>query len=140
MIAWILTRANVRPGFIIGSTPKNSGTNAAAGASETFVIEADEYDRMFLGLRPSTAVLTLIEPDHPDCFPTDDAYYQAFRDFIACCKAGARVLIFSGDPIQRQLVEAFSTPSACSRTSCRSSRSEERRVGKECRSRWSPYH
>lgn len=105
MIAWILTRANVRPGFIIGSTPKNSGTNAAAGASETFVIEADEYDQMFLGLRPSTAVLTLIEPDHPDCFPTDDAYYQAFRDFITCCKAGARVLIFSGDPIQRQLVE-----------------------------------
>ena len=60
---------------------------------------------MFLGLRPSTAVLTLIEPDHPDCFPTEAVYYQAFRDFIACCKAGARVLIFSGDPIQRQLVE-----------------------------------
>src|SRR2546429_5960509 len=27
-----------------------------------------------------------------------------------------------------------------SRSSSRSSRSEERRVGKECRSRWSPYH
>lgn len=104
MIAWILSEASAKPGFIIGSTPKNLGTNAAAGESKTFVIEADEYDRMFHGLRPATAVLTLVEPDHPDCYPNDEEYYQAFREFIARCEPGADVLIFSGDPIQSRLV------------------------------------
>lgn len=104
MIAWILSEAGTKPGFIIGSTPTNLGTNAAAGTSKTFVIEADEYDRMFHGLRPATAVLTLVEPDHPDCFPTEEAYYQAFREFIARCEPGADILIYSGDPIQAQLV------------------------------------
>jgi UDP-N-acetylmuramate--alanine ligase len=32
-------------------------------------VEADEYDRMFLGLRPRIAVVTTIEHDHPDCYP-----------------------------------------------------------------------
>jgi UDP-N-acetylmuramate--alanine ligase len=40
------------------------------GQGEFFVIEADEYDRMFLGLNPDWIVLTTLEHDHPDCFPT----------------------------------------------------------------------
>src|SRR2546421_4297742 len=36
--------------------------------------------------------------------------------------------------------QTASTSSWAARTSARTSRSEERRVGKECRSRWSPYH
>jgi UDP-N-acetylmuramate--alanine ligase len=83
MIAWILTRAGLDPSYIIGSVSKNLGTNAHAGKGEYFVIEADEYDSMFLGLRPFIAVVTNIEHDHPDCYPTPKSYTQAFLNFLS---------------------------------------------------------
>lgn len=104
MLAWALSEVGAEPGFIIGSTPKNLGMNARHGKSADFVIEADEYDRMFHGLRPALAILTLVEPDHPDCFPTKDVYDEAFREFIRCCKPGAVVLIQSGDAVQSEIV------------------------------------
>lgn len=82
MIAWMLTALNQRPGFIIGSTATNLGANAAAGAGRLFVIEADEYDYMFLGLAPQIAVVTNVEYDHPDLFPTRRDFRSAFEQFV----------------------------------------------------------
>jgi hypothetical protein len=48
-----------------------------------FVIEADEYDRMFLGLRPRIAIITTLEHDHPDIYPTPESYQEAFAQFVA---------------------------------------------------------
>jgi UDP-N-acetylmuramate--alanine ligase len=83
MIAWILTKAGLDPSYIIGSVSKNLGTNAHAGKGEFFVIEADEYDSMFLGLHPFIAVVTNVEHDHPDCYPTPRSYTQAFLNFLS---------------------------------------------------------
>jgi UDP-N-acetylmuramate--alanine ligase len=83
MIAWILDQAGLDPSFIIGSVSKNLGTNAHAGNGEYFVIEADEYDSMFLGLHPSIAVVTNVEHDHPDCYPSPQVYNQAFLNFLS---------------------------------------------------------
>jgi UDP-N-acetylmuramate--alanine ligase len=82
MIAWMLAALGQDPSYIIGSVSANLGTNAHAGEGPAFVIEADEYDRMFLGLAPSIAVVTNIEHDHPDCYPTPEEFYQAFRLFM----------------------------------------------------------
>lgn len=82
MIAWMLTALNQRPGYIIGSTAANLGANAAAGAGRLFVIEADEYDYMFLGLAPQVAVVTNVEHDHPDLFPTPRDFQSAFEQFV----------------------------------------------------------
>ncbi len=82
MIAWILNQAGLDPSFIIGSVSKNLGANAHAGTGEYFVIEADEYDSMFLGLHPMIAVVTNVEHDHPDCYPTPETYSQAFLKFL----------------------------------------------------------
>ncbi|HEX9617418.1 MAG TPA: UDP-N-acetylmuramate--L-alanine ligase [Anaerolineales bacterium] len=81
MIAWVLTALGHDPSFLIGGVSMNLETNARAGQGDAFVIEADEYDRMFLGLRPEIAVVTNIEHDHPDCFPTPQDFQQAFQDF-----------------------------------------------------------
>ena len=59
----------------------------------TFVMEADEYDRMFLGLKPDISVITFMEHDHPDCFPTLADYYQAFDEFAASTKPGGKILV-----------------------------------------------
>ena len=45
------------PSFIVGSVVNNLGVNAHAGKGKTFVIEADEYDNMFLGLKPQIEVV-----------------------------------------------------------------------------------
>jgi UDP-N-acetylmuramate--alanine ligase len=81
MISWMLTALNHDPSYIIGGISKNLGNNAHAGKGRAFVIEADEYDYMFLGLQPQIAVVTNIEHDHPDCFPTAEDFFQAFVDF-----------------------------------------------------------
>ncbi|MFO3798023.1 MAG: UDP-N-acetylmuramate--L-alanine ligase, partial [Anaerolineales bacterium] len=82
MIAWMLTALGQDPTFIIGGVMRNLGVNAHAGRGETFVIEADEYDRMFLGLRPRIAVVTNIEHDHPDCYPKFTDMLMAFESFV----------------------------------------------------------
>jgi len=71
MIALCLMDAGLDPSFVIGGVSKNLGTNAHSGEGKYFVIEADEYDRMFLGLNPKILVVTHIEYDHPDCFRSE---------------------------------------------------------------------
>ncbi len=83
MIAFMLTQAALDPTFIVGGTLTNLGTNAKHGKGSPFVIEADEYDGMFLGLKPKIAVITNVEHDHPDCYPTMESYRAAFEKFAA---------------------------------------------------------
>jgi UDP-N-acetylmuramate--alanine ligase len=92
MIALLLTEAGLDPTFIVGGILENLGTNARAGLGEHFVIEADEYDRTFLGLRPRIAVVTNIEMDHPDCYPELDDLVQAFREFVRLVPADGCVI------------------------------------------------
>jgi UDP-N-acetylmuramate--alanine ligase len=93
MIAWLLTAMRIDPGYLIGGISKNLGNNAHAGQSDYFVIEADEYDRMFLGLSPDLAVITTIEHDHPDLFPTQEAYLEVFGQFALCIHSDGKLLI-----------------------------------------------
>lgn len=82
MIAWMLYAMKRDPSFIIGGTMNNLKVNAHAGQGDAFVIEADEYDRMFLGLKPQIAVVTNLEHDHPDYYPTFEEMYSAFQSFV----------------------------------------------------------
>ena len=82
MLAWMLTALHQEPTFIVGGVLQNLGVNAHAGKGRTFIIEADEYDRMFLDLKPTIEVVTNVEHDHPDCYPTPAAFEAAFLEFI----------------------------------------------------------
>jgi UDP-N-acetylmuramate--alanine ligase len=81
MLAWIFYALGADPTFINGGVLQNLGVNARAGKGGFFIIEADEYDRMFLGLKPYYAVVTNIEHDHPDCYPTPADFRTAFVEF-----------------------------------------------------------
>lgn len=82
MIAWMLSALGRDPSFIVGGVMNNYGVNARAGKGNAFVIEADEYDRMFLGLQPRIEVITNLEHDHPDCYPTFEEMFAAFEQFV----------------------------------------------------------
>ena len=107
MIAWVLSQLGLDPSYLIGGVSTNLGTNAHAGLGQAFVIEADEYDRMFHGLKPYLAVVTNIEHDHPDCYPTAEDFYQAFSTFISGIQPQGVLLACGDDPgSSRLLAEA----------------------------------
>lgn len=82
MTAWVFHQLGLDPSYIIGGVSKDLGNNAHAGTCDYFVIEADEYDNMFLGLTPHVEVVMSLEHDHPDVFPTRESYNQAFVRFV----------------------------------------------------------
>ena len=104
MIAWTLFALGRDPSFIVGSTLINLKTNARAGKGRAFVIEADEYDRMFLGLKPRIAIVTNLEHDHPDCYPTFDDMREAFRSFVGLLPADGTLVACIDDPAASALM------------------------------------
>ena len=82
LLAWLLHSLGEHPSYLIGGISKNLGVNARADRGRHFVIEADEYDHMFLGLTPQVAIVLNVEHDHPDCYPTAADYRQAFVQFV----------------------------------------------------------
>ena len=81
LLAYTLQHAGKDPSFIVGGVLADLDTNARHGNGEYFVIEADEYDRMFLGLNPTVAIVTNVEHDHPDDYPTPADMTAAFDEF-----------------------------------------------------------
>jgi UDP-N-acetylmuramate--alanine ligase len=104
MIAQMLLGAGLDPTFIVGGVIGSLGTNARAGTGP-FVVEADEYDRMFLGMRPWVAVVTNVEHDHPDCYPTFEAMLEAFDQFAALVLPDGVLAACSDNRPARELAE-----------------------------------
>ena len=111
MLAWVLTALDQDPTFIVGGMVTNLGTNARAGKGSVFVIEADEYDYMFLGLKPKIAVITNVEHDHPDIFPTPEVFRQAFLDFVRVLPPDGVLLACGDDPGAVDIMAAVSEKS-----------------------------
>lgn len=105
MLAWLLTSTGQDPSYIIGGISKNLHNNAHAGKGSHFVIEADEYDNMFLGLHPDLAVITNIEHDHPDFFHTPEDYFTAFENFVQQIKPGGTLIVCADNPRAASLLQ-----------------------------------
>jgi UDP-N-acetylmuramate--alanine ligase len=103
LITHLLTETGNDPSYIVGGILNNTGQNAHAGQGRTFVVEADEYGEMFLGLSPRIAVITNIEHDHPDIFPTMDDVIRAFRRFVARLPDDGMLIACVDDPYTHQL-------------------------------------
>ncbi|MBN1259173.1 MAG: UDP-N-acetylmuramate--L-alanine ligase [Anaerolineae bacterium] len=103
MTATILLEAGLDPSYIIGGVTKNLETNARAGQGKIFVIEADEYQNTFLALEPAIAVVTNVEFDHPDCFPSARFLRLAFGQFVDRIRPGGRLIACSDDAVAHAL-------------------------------------
>ena len=83
-LTWTALRAGgIDASLICGAPVRGLDSNAYAGRDRTLVIEADEYDRTFLALTPEVAVVTNVDHDHVDIYPTPDDYANAFRAFAS---------------------------------------------------------
>jgi len=110
MTAFMLQQLGQDPTYIIGGYVPQLHSNAAAGNSGLFVIEADEYDHTFLGLHPEVAVITFVEWDHPDIFPTYQHVQQAFHDFVRLVPLTGLVIACGDDMGVQSIIPQATAP------------------------------
>ena len=103
LLATCLMRAGLDPTFIIGGVISDLGINAHHGDGEPFVVEADEYNHMFLGLRPTLAIITNVDYDHPDCYSSMADMKAAFREFAMLIPPEGRLIINQDDACARDI-------------------------------------
>lgn len=83
MCIWLFKQLNIPISYSVGAKLSFGESGEFDPHSEYFVYEADEYDRNFLSFQPEIALITGVDWDHPDIYPTREEYYEAFRSFIA---------------------------------------------------------
>lgn len=97
----ILEEEDRDPTVIVGG--KISGwENFRAGSGEIFLVEACEYRRNMLKLRPDMIVLTNVEEDHLDYYEGIDDIKDAFKEYIKNLPRSG-VLIYNAD--DKNLIE-----------------------------------
>lgn len=115
MLSWILERAGLAPGFLVGGVPLDFGVSARLGrdSAAPFVIEADEYDTAFFDkrskfvhYRPRTAILNNLEFDHADIFDDLAAIERQFHHLVRTVPGSGRIVVnATEESLQRVLAQ-----------------------------------
>lgn len=100
MVAHILQYAERGCTAFLGGITQNYGTNlllSEKSAEESVVVvEADEFDRSFLTLFPTIAIVTSADPDHLDIYGDKHALQKSFADYIGQIKKNGSLIIKKG--------------------------------------------
>ena len=101
-----LTAAGLNPTGIAGGRVSTWGGNARIAGDELFVVEADEYDKAFLTLYPTVAVVNNVEPDHLECYGSMASLEDAFVEFADRARLA---VVNADDPGARRVGERAGT-------------------------------
>ncbi len=82
MAIWLFQQLNIPLSYSVGAKIPFGDMGHFNTESEYFVYECDEFDRNFLAFNPHTSIITGIDYDHHEIFPTRDDYRDAFRQFL----------------------------------------------------------
>lgn len=82
MVGRVLEAAGLDPTVLVGGIVRGPERNLRPGSRTLWAVEADEFDRSFLTLRPEVAVVTSLEADHLDCYGDMSALCRAFQQFL----------------------------------------------------------
>lgn len=96
LIAWINRVATGGGSAFLGGISKNFAGNLVLGAGDRLAVEADEFDRSFLRLRPDVAVITSVAPDHLDIYGTFEAVREAFGQFAGLVRPDGHIILKRG--------------------------------------------
>ena len=105
MTATVLNTAGLDPTVVVGGkTASMGGSNARVGQSDFLVVESDESDGSFLKLSPILAIVTNIDREHLDHYPSITEIRAAFLEFIQKVPFyGAAILCLDDENIQQLL-------------------------------------
>ncbi len=103
LVASALAEAGLMPTVIAGGTPQEGGSGGVAGEGEWLVAEADEYDRSFLAMWPTSTIVTNIDADHLDCYRDLDEIVQTFDMYLKRLPFHGLAVLNADDPGVRSL-------------------------------------
>lgn len=112
MIGRIFTEGNLKPTLIVGGVVAELGTGASLGTGDYLIAEADEYDKSFLSMFPSMAVVLNIEPDHLECYNGMDDLRGSFLTYINRVPFYGSAIICADDPNTNLIRPKISRPFA----------------------------
>jgi UDP-N-acetylmuramate--alanine ligase len=81
MMIWAMKQLNIPVSYSIGTTITYGPSGQLDKNSDYFIYECDEFDRNFLHFKPYLSLITSIDYDHPDTYPTIYEYLDAFHEF-----------------------------------------------------------
>lgn len=112
MVAHALLGAGMDPSYLIGGALRTTGTNAAWGAGEWLVVEADESDRSFLNLHPEVAIVTNLELDHHTTYASTVDLERTFSTFLSQARTAVLPAALRGLREEGPVVEFAAEPHA----------------------------
>lgn len=82
MLVWTMQQLGIPISYSVGTTLPFGPSGKYDPKSEYFIYECDEYDRNFLHFQPTLSLITSIDYDHPDTYPQESEYIEAFNTFL----------------------------------------------------------
>ncbi len=96
ILAHLLGQAGMEFTAFLGGVSEDFNSNFVLEGTEFTVVEADEYDRSFLWLRPEVACVTSMDADHLDIYGSGEALVDSFREFASGLRPGGTLLVRNG--------------------------------------------
>ena len=110
MIGMILEKSGYDPTLVVGGLVSNLNTNVKLGSGDIVVVEADEYDRSFLALNPTIAIVTNLEMEHTDCYNDLNDIENAFLQFCKSVPFYGTVILCSDSDSLMKLMPKIKKP------------------------------
>ena len=117
LAAWVLTCADLAPGFFVGGVPLNFGSGWHPGTGDYVVLEGDEYDSAFfdkgpkfLHYRPRHVILTSVEFDHADIYRDLEHVKDAFRRLMELIPADGNLVTCGDFPAATEVARSARCP------------------------------
>ena len=100
ILAHLLYECNIPFTAFLGGISENYDTNFILRGSEVTVVEADEFDRSFLSLKPDMACITSMDADHLDVYGEAEVLRDSFKAFALCLKPNGKLFVRNGLPLK----------------------------------------
>ena len=96
MLSHILNQRAEKVNAFLGGISKNYESNLIVSSSDHVVVEADEYDRSFLRLKPNMAIVTATDADHLDIYGTKEELLRTFAEFTSLIEENGVLVMKKG--------------------------------------------
>lgn len=110
IVGEIWEAAGLDPTIIVGGVVKGKGSGAKLGKGDYLIAESDEFDRSFLSMMPSSAIVTNIDADHLDTYENIDEIKEAFVQFVNKIPFYGQAILCIDDPNVQQIYSKVRKP------------------------------
>ncbi len=110
IVGQIWEEAGLDPTIIVGGVVKGKGSGAKVGKGDYLIAESDEFDRSFLSMMPSSAIITNIDADHLDTYENIEDIKDAFVQFANKIPFYGQVIVCLDDPNVQQILARLKKP------------------------------